>query len=215
MSVRHRVFNRPAQSLEAREGGDDGLGLLDDNHMAGRRDLDEFGAGNASAKGIAIGRGDHSVALAPDQHGFGADAVEPLVETAIGYREQHLAGHRQLAGVADDKGFEKLRIVEIRPGSHHPLAEFRIVEQQAGNSCGNFEKRSGIGCASSHSPAGAIRPRRSTSRGAIAAISAAIMPPSEWPTRIGRSSPSVSRTSNECKVTSSMSRKLSAPSESP
>src|SRR5215471_642259 len=48
-----------------------------------------------------------------------------------------------------------------------------LWNSRPGNSCGNFEKRSGIGCASSHSPAGAIRPRRSTSRGAIAAISAA------------------------------------------
>jgi hypothetical protein len=85
----------------------------------------------------------------------------------------------------------------------------------AGNSCGNAAKMSGIGWSSSHNPAGAISTSRSTSLGATAAISAAIMPPSEQPISIGRCNPSASTTSKVWSVTSSMSRMLGASSESP
>ena len=54
---------------------------------------------------------------------------------------------------------------------------------------GIVEKRSGIGCVSSHRPAG-DQHRRSTSWGAIAAIRG-IMPPSEQPTNVGRRSQSL------------------------
>jgi hypothetical protein len=36
-----------------------------------------------------------------------------------------------LAGVADDEGLEKLRVVEIGARRHHPLAEGWVVEQQS------------------------------------------------------------------------------------
>ena len=49
----------------------------------------------------------------------------------------------------------------------------------------------------------------------MAAISAAIIPPIEWPTRIGSLRPSASTTSQVCKVKSSMSRISGASSLSP
>ena len=74
---------------------------------------------------------------------------------------------------------------------------------------------SAIGWSSSHSPAGASRQRLATSVRAIAAISAAIMPPMEWPTTIGFLSFSASSTSRPCRVMSSMSRRPSSPVDWP
>jgi hypothetical protein len=77
---------RREASLEPHQRMDHRLRVLDDDHVAGFRDEDQFGAGDASAKGVRIGWRDDPVALAPDQHGPCADAVEPLVETAVGTR---------------------------------------------------------------------------------------------------------------------------------
>jgi hypothetical protein len=74
---------------------------------------------------------------------------------------------------------------------------------------------SAIGWSSSHSPAGASRQSRAISVWAIAAISAAIMPPIEWPTTIGFLSFSASSTSSVCRVMSSMSRSPSSPVDWP
>jgi hypothetical protein len=84
-----------------------------------------------------------------------------------------------------------------------------------GISNGSRENMSTIGWSSSHRPAGQISARRETSLGASAAISAAIMPPIEWPTRIGFFSPSAATTSQPCRAKSSMSRMVSHSSVSP
>src|ERR1700746_2990347 len=63
---------------EPRERCHDRLRLLDDDHVTRRGDADELGAGNRLAEGLAMGGRDHPVALAPDQHGPGANPVEAL-----------------------------------------------------------------------------------------------------------------------------------------
>src|SRR5918911_1778134 len=76
---------------------------------------------------------------------------------------------------------------------------------------------SGIGLSSSHNPNGSTRTSRSTAVGARQAISAAIMPPMEWPTTDGRRppSPSASITSQAWRAKSSMSSSRSSPRDSP
>jgi hypothetical protein len=75
---------------------------------------------------------------------------------------------------------------------------------------------SGTGCWSIQSPAAPINTSFSTAVFATQAISAAIMPPIEWPIRLGRRSrPSASITSQPCSAKSSMSSSFSSPASAP
>src|SRR5262252_8363308 len=68
-------------------------------------------------------------------------------------------------------------------------------KSSSANWWGRRENRSGMGCSSIHSPAALTSTSLPASCGATAAISAAIMPPMEWPTRCGRRRPRMSTTS--------------------
>jgi hypothetical protein len=64
-------------------------------------------------------------------------------------------------------------------------------------------------------PAGATSDSDRGRDGSMLAISAAIIPPIEWPITWGRSRPSASTTSHPCRVKSSMSSISSSPVDSP
>src|SRR5437762_12309153 len=115
-------------SIPPRNCCDNRLRVLDDDHVSSRGHADEFGTKNASAEGVAMGRRDHAVALAPDDRRFSPDAIEPVDKAPLRNRKQEFARHRELSGIADYEPLKEFRIAETRPRGHYLLAEIRIVE---------------------------------------------------------------------------------------
>jgi hypothetical protein len=129
--------------IQPRDCGDNRLRLIEDDHVSSRGDADAFGTDDASAERLAMGRRDHAIALAPNDHGRRPDAIETVDKAELRDRKQQFARHRQLAGIADDERLKELRIIEIGASGHHPLTEFRVVEQQGRNLMWQFREHVG------------------------------------------------------------------------
>jgi hypothetical protein len=121
----------------------------------------------------SLGAPQHRRASAP---AAGRAASTPPVRD----REEDLAGGGHAPGVARPGTAERLGSSKSRPpvSSAIPAAG---SWKSAAELDGSVAKRSGSGCASSHSPADAISTSARRTR-RQAAISAAIIPPIEWPT---------------------------------
>ena len=161
---------------------DHGLGLFEMRQVAGLVDQLDLRAGDALGELLRIGRRDDAVGLAPDDQRRRRDAVNAVLEAAVGDRPDELAG----AGLRPD---ELRQRVDARVRIARDVEEALAPPRPSGSA--NSERRRALslssiqfltGRSSRHSPTGSISTSRPTDFGAAAANSAATSPPNEWPT---------------------------------